>query len=215
MLISLYRAAPAFLDCAPRTRADYQRVLDYLQPIGDTPLSRFDAPTIARIRDKAAQKGRCFGNYAKQVLSILFGWGSERGYVPSNPVRLVKGIKRQKGAPEGLTLYGLRHTVAVILREAGHDERTIADALGQKTIEMAWHCAKGANLRHKMRGTVASFDAEMNKRGTSLTNRSDETVKPPLRAGCVYRKCVAFSVTCFGTAGWSRTTDLRSHNPTL
>jgi hypothetical protein len=32
----------------------------------------------------------------------------------------------------GLTLYGLRHTVAVILREAGHDERTIADALGQK-----------------------------------------------------------------------------------
>ena len=44
---------------------------------------------------------------------------------------------------EGLTLYGLRHTVAVILREAGHDERTIADALGQKTIEMARPYAKG------------------------------------------------------------------------
>jgi hypothetical protein len=27
--------------------------------------------------------------------------------------------------------------VAVILRESGCDERTIADALGQKTIEMA------------------------------------------------------------------------------
>ncbi len=36
----------------------------------------------------------------------------------------------------GLTLY-VRHTVAVILRECGCDERTIADALGQKTIEMA------------------------------------------------------------------------------
>ena len=31
----------------------------------------------------------------------------------------------------GLTLYGLRHTVAVILREMGYDDRTIADALGQ------------------------------------------------------------------------------------
>ena len=34
----------------------------------------------------------------------------------------------------GLTLYGLRHAVAVILRECGYDERTIADALGQKII---------------------------------------------------------------------------------
>jgi integrase len=40
-------------------------------------------------------------------------------------------------------LYGLRHTVAVILRECGHDERTIADALGQKTIEMAHEAPAG------------------------------------------------------------------------
>jgi integrase len=64
----------------------------------------------------------------------------------------------------GLTLYGLRHTVAVILRESGCDERTIADALGQKTIEMARHHAKGADLRGKMRGVVKSFDEELAKR---------------------------------------------------
>ena len=68
----------------------------------------------------------------------------------------------------GLTLYGLRHTVAVILREIGLDERTIADALGQKTIEMARHYAKGADLRQKMRGVVASFEAEVNRRRTKL-----------------------------------------------
>ncbi|HMF05526.1 MAG TPA: tyrosine-type recombinase/integrase, partial [Methylocella sp.] len=68
----------------------------------------------------------------------------------------------------GLTLYGLRHTVAVILREAGHDERTIADALGQKTIEMARHYAKGADLRGKMFGVVKSFDAELAKRRTKI-----------------------------------------------
>jgi integrase len=71
----------------------------------------------------------------------------------------------------GLTLYGLRKTVAVILREAGRDERTIADALGQKTIEMARHYAKGADLKPKMRGVVKDFDAELNKRRT-------KTVKP-------------------------------------
>jgi integrase len=79
-------------------------------------------------------------------------------------------IRLEKGGAigPGLTLYGLRHTVAVILREAGHDERTIADALGQKTIEMARHYAKGADLRGKMRGVVASFDEELNKRRTKI-----------------------------------------------
>jgi integrase len=70
-----------------------------------------------------------------------------------------------------LTLYGLRHTVAVILREAGADERTIADALGQKTVEMARHYARGADLKRKMRGVVANFDREVNRRRT-------KTVKP-------------------------------------
>ena len=82
-------------------------------------------------------------------------------------------IKLEVGGRVGpaLTLYGLRHTVAVILREIGHDERTIADALGQKTIEMARHYAKGADLKPKMRGVVRSFDAELNRRST-------KTVKP-------------------------------------
>jgi integrase len=285
MLICEYRGAPAFQDLAPQTQHDYQKIFDYLRPIADTALSRFDRPLVVRIRDKAvASKGRRFGNYVKAVLSIVFGWGAERGYLADNPASGIKDIRRPKCAPEanrawsdaerhavldaapahirpaialmmftalgpkdaltlprnywrdgeiatrraktgepvfwpvpapldailrasprhdavtlcasttgrpwtisgfraswrtlrirlekegaigpGLTLYGLRHTVAVILREAGHDERTIADALGQRTIEMARHYAKGADLRGKMRGVVASFDAELNRRRT-------------------------------------------------
>jgi integrase len=290
LLIREYRASATFQDLAPRTRADYQSHFDYLRPIADTALVRFDRPLVVRIRDKAAaSKGRRFGNYLKATLSVIFGWGAERGYLPSNPASNIKAIRRAKGAPEanrpwadaerhavlegapdhmrpaialmmftglgpkdalalprnhwrdgeiatrraktgepvywptpatlgailraapehsattlcasstgrpwtlcgfraswrtlrirlekagqigpGLTLYGLRHTVAVILREAGHDERTIADALGQKTIEMARHYAKGADLRGKMQGVVKSFDAELAKRRT-------KTVKP-------------------------------------
>ena len=285
MLISAYRAHSAFQDLAPRTQSDYQKQFDYLRPIADTPLVRFDRPLVVRIRDKAAEsKGRRFGNYLKATLSVVFKWGQERGHIADNPASDIKAIRRAKGAPDanrpwtyverhavldaapahmkpaialmmftglgpmdaltlprrhyrdgeiatkraktgepvfwpvpapleailrsaplhvaetlcasstgrawtldgfraswarvrikleregaigpGLTLYGLRHTVAVILREAGHDERTIADALGQKTIEMARHYARGADLKGKMRGVVASFDEELDKRRT-------------------------------------------------
>jgi hypothetical protein len=91
----------SFLDLAPRTRADYQRCLDYLRPITDTPLDRFDRALVVRIRDKTAVKhGRRFANYVKAVTSILFAWGAERGYVKVNPAEKVKNIRRQKGAPE-------------------------------------------------------------------------------------------------------------------
>jgi integrase len=286
-LIKEYRASPSFVDLAPRTRADYQGCLDYLKPIADTPLMRFDRALIVRIRDKAADRhGRRFGNYVKALLSIVFAWGSERGYVKTNPAERIRNLRRQKGAAEvnrpwsdkechavlneapshmkpaialmmftglgpkdalrlprsffkgneiatrrsktgepvfwrapqllqeilasapahdavtvcansagrpwtesgfrsswrklriklerservdsGLTLYGLRHTVAVILRESGADERTIADALGQKTIEMARHYARNADLKRKMQGVVASFDREVNRRRTKV-----------------------------------------------
>jgi integrase len=285
LLVSEYRQSPAFQDLAPRTQADYQRIFDYLRPIGDTALVRFDRPLVVRIRDKAAaSKGRRFGNYVHSVLSIIFAWGRERGYIDDNPASGIKTIRRARGQPEanrpwadeereavldaasahlrpaigvmmftglgpkdaltlprnhyhngeiatrraktgvpvfwplpkplasileaapphnavtlcassrgrpwtiggfraswdllrvrlekegrigsGLTLYGLRHTVAVILREAGLDERAIADALGQETIEMARHYAKGADLRRKMPGIVKSFEEELAKRRT-------------------------------------------------
>jgi integrase len=286
MLIAAYRGHPAFTDLAPRTKSDYQAVFDYLKPIADTPLVRFDKPLVVRIRDKAAQdKGRKFANDVKARFSGIFGWGSERGYIAGNTASGIKDIRRRKDAPDanrpwadeereavlaacpahilpsialmmftglgprdaltlpksfhkageiatkrsktgepvfwtcpaplsavlaeapghdaitlcansdgkpwtvsgfraswrpirtkleregkigpGLTLYGLRHTVAVILREIGMDERTIADALGQKTIEMARHYAKGADLKPKMRGVVRSFEAELEARKTN------------------------------------------------
>ncbi|KST57478.1 hypothetical protein AO398_08525 [Methylobacterium sp. GXS13] len=286
-LIQLYREHEAFLDLAEQTKFDYQKVFNYLKGIADVALVKFDRPLVVRIRDRAASsKGRRFGNYVKAVLSIVFGWGSERGYIRENVASGIKDIRRKKSAPRanrpwsdaereavleaapahmrsafalmmftglgpkdaltlprtfyrhgeiatrrsktnqpvfwpapmplaeilakapdhsamtlcatstgtrwtlsgfraswrpvrvkleqagrvqpGLTLYGLRHTVAVILREIGFDERTIADALGQRTIEMARHYADGADLRQKMAPVVAAFDSELNKRSTRV-----------------------------------------------
>lgn len=80
MLIERYRARPQFGDLASRTKKDYQRIFDYLRPIDDTPLKRFDPPFVIKIRDKAAEKmGRKWGNYVKTGLSVVFGFGVERG----------------------------------------------------------------------------------------------------------------------------------------
>src|SRR3984893_15435684 len=101
LLICAYRKSPALQDLAPQTQYAYQKMFDYLRPIADTPLVRFDRPLVVRIRDKAAaSKGRRFGNYVKAVLSIIFGWGRERGFLVDNPASGIKDLRRLKGAPE-------------------------------------------------------------------------------------------------------------------
>lgn len=68
----------------------------------------------------------------------------------------------------GLTLKGLRHTVASILAELGYNDRTIADMLGQETEAMARRYSKRANRTRKMKGVVADFEQEVNRRKTEV-----------------------------------------------
>ena len=297
LLIAEYRRSPVFRDLATRTRSDYQRVFNYLKPIGDTPLVRFDRPLVVRIRDRAAEKhGRRFGTYVKQVLSLLFRWGAERGFLKGNPADGIRNIRRPRSEPQanrpwsdaereavmsaapaqmraplalmmfcgldpqdalrlprsalrdglidmrrgktgaavripvpapvatvldeapahnaitvastmrgtvwtgtgfraswqrlkvrlesegaigpGLTLKGLRHTVATILAEMGHDDRTIADMLGQRTLGMAQLYSRRADRSRKMVGVVRGFDAEVNRRRMEIVKPSGESVKP-------------------------------------
>ncbi len=291
LLIERYKAHTDFSSKAQRTRADYLRIFDYLQPIRDTMLIKFTPPLVVKIRDKAAEQlGRKWGNYVKAVLSVIFGWGVERGYLTSNPAFRIKGIRKPKDAPDanrpwadferdavigalpghmrlpvalmmfcaldpqdalrlprtaiakgrintrrgktaepiwldlpkpvlqalkaapaheaitlcansfgkpwtvsgfraswgpvrkrleaadrvrpGLTLKGLRHTVATILAEMGFDERTVADYLGQKTTEMARHYSRRADKSRKMNAVVKDFDREVNRRRTKAVKRT-------------------------------------------
>lgn len=61
----------------------------------------------------------------------------------------------------GLTIHGLRHTVATTLREEGFEPRMIADALGQKTVAMAEHYSKNADLKKKMEGVADAIDRRL------------------------------------------------------
>jgi integrase len=98
-LIRAYRASPEFKSLAPRTRADYGKVLDHLKPSENIPAKIITTKWLIALRDKTALKhGRKFTNYVKVVLSIVFNWGIPRGYCTANPAQHVPEIPRPKNA---------------------------------------------------------------------------------------------------------------------
>ena len=79
--------------------------------------------------------------------------------------------------PADLTMKGLRHTVATILREAGVHPREIADLLGQKTESMAQHYSRNARMADSNRKTIETLEAETERR-TKVVKPFPKSVKP-------------------------------------
>ena len=91
--------------------------------------------------------------------------------------RLKRKLEIEETIKPGLTMKGLRHTVATTLREEGRDEREIADLLGQATTSMAGHYSRSANLSAKNRNTVRALD-EANEKRTEVVKPFQKSVKP-------------------------------------
>jgi integrase len=77
-----------------------------------------------------------------------------------------KGLEQEGLIAPGLTPHGLRHTLGTRLREAGADDRTIADILGQKSTSMARHYSENAALPEQAKGLMA---------GLNLTGRRNKS----------------------------------------
>lgn len=98
-LVAAYRASPEFARLAPRTKRDYDRVLDYLAALDDMPLIQITPPAVLAIRDKAfTQRKRRFADYTVHMLSVVLGWGRKRGHVAENAAAGVEKIGGGKGA---------------------------------------------------------------------------------------------------------------------
>lgn len=91
--------------------------------------------------------------------------------------RFKKKLEPESMVQPGLTLKGLRHTVATTLREAGLEERQIADLLGQKTPTMARHYSRSANLADRNRITMEALETE-NERRSKVVKPFKKTIKP-------------------------------------
>ena len=99
LVMAEYRGSTEFLDLRPNTRAEYNRILDILAPLGPLAMVEMKPPDIVRIRDNLAKKrNRSAANKAMAILSILFNYAVERGYADSNPVKGVKKVRRKADA---------------------------------------------------------------------------------------------------------------------
>lgn len=93
-LLVSYKGSPAFTELAERTRSDYLKVMDYLQPIAGTPLVQIGAGFIAKLRDKTLKKKRAgFTNHMLAMLSSAFKHGLEYELVDANPCREIAKAK--------------------------------------------------------------------------------------------------------------------------
>jgi integrase len=100
-LITSYRRSAGFQSLKPRTKDDYQKVLEYLKPLAPSPLAELSQGWVARLRDKTFEKRkRKFANYTLTVLSILFEHAIEQELMETNPVAKVKRVRKASDAPE-------------------------------------------------------------------------------------------------------------------
>lgn len=109
-------------------------------------------PELAAILDKRPDWP------AVQVAATMYGtpW-TPMGFMASWG-KLRRSLEAEGVIAPGLTPHGLRHTLGTRLREAGADDRTIADVLGQASTAMARHYSKQAELPERARGLVVNLD---------------------------------------------------------
>ena len=71
----------------------------------------------------------------------------------------LKGTLEEEGLIKpGLTMKGLRHTMATTLREAGVSARDISDLLAQKSSAMGEHYSRNANLAKKNKNAIEAWE---------------------------------------------------------
>jgi integrase len=93
-LIHGFKTSPEWARLAPRTKTDYDKIFNYMKPVGGTPSASLDPPRCTKIRNKAFEKHKKrFANYVIAVMSRLYNWGIPNGYTKSNPWEKVETIK--------------------------------------------------------------------------------------------------------------------------
>ena len=159
-LIEAYRQAPEYARLADRTRADYQKVFDYLAGMDGLPLIQLDSAAVIAIRDKALdQKKRRFANHVLQVLGTILNWGKPRKLAPAiNPAAGLRKIPRPRDLPRANRPWSDEET-----------ETVLGAARGGLRVAIALAVYAGMRGGDIVRVTWAAYD------GTALTWRQGKT----------------------------------------
>ena len=109
-LVTEYRRSDRFARLAPRTRADYEKVLTWVNDkIGHLPVEGLKTPHVYRAQAENAATVR-FANYIVQVLRLLCGHAIRLGWIERNPAEGVEMLKpstppRQPWPAEAIAAY--------------------------------------------------------------------------------------------------------------
>jgi integrase len=152
-LVAAYLASPEYAQLAPRTKQDYEKVLDWLADLNSAGLSQFTSAECLNIRDRAfAQKKWRFANYVVHMLSAVFAWGMPpRNYTSTNPALGLK-IKASKNAPEANRPWTVEECRIVIEQAQGTLGVAIALAMfasmrGGDIIKAEWSIYNGKAIQ--------------------------------------------------------------------
>jgi integrase len=101
-LLREYKGTPEWQALAPKTQADYARVLDQLRPIGDFQADNVRRQHIVRLRNKLPANTRTQDVFVAAV-SRMFGVGMDLGYTDRNPAARIARLND----PESFSLWPL------------------------------------------------------------------------------------------------------------
>lgn len=176
-LIEAYRRSPEFAELAPRTRSDYQKIFDYLQPLDADLLADINSAYVIEARDAAfAAHKRRFANYVLAVLRLLFKWGVVRDLMAVNPAAAVPKLRRPRGAP-------------VVSRAWSDDEcrAVLAAATGGIRVAVALGMFAGMREGDAVRATRAIYEGgwlrwKQGKTGNDIEVPADARLKEIIEA---------------------------------
>jgi integrase-like protein len=100
-LIENYRKSDRWTDLAPRTRADYEKVHEYLlEKAGNKDAKKTRRVDIITAMDANRHRVR-FANYIQQTMNVLFEHAIDKGWVDQNPAKGIRLLKtpREKQRP--------------------------------------------------------------------------------------------------------------------
>jgi integrase len=96
-LIDSYKAAPEYRQMAPKTKADYNRVIAMLTDrFGPAPVDRATRDWVLRLRNERQDTPRT-ANYIVAIIGALFTFGIDAGLARDNPALRIKKLKTGDG----------------------------------------------------------------------------------------------------------------------
>jgi integrase len=187
-LIAAYKASPEFKELAPRTRADYAKILDIIGGVwGALAVAGVTRRHVIALRKKFAATPRK-ANYIVQVVSLLFSWSmdQEEPWREDNPALRVKKYKSGDGYA-AWTAKQYRY----FIENTKDDELRLAVVMGACTGQRNADCRKAL---------LSDFDGEgidvvQNKTKKKLWIPAHADLKRALSAAAERRKALKVQST--------------------